>query len=36
MGNAAREWVLREIGTWDDCAQRYVAIYRELLGSTAA
>ena len=36
MGNAAREWVLREIGTWDDCAQRYVKIYRELLGSTAA
>lgn len=36
MGNAAREWVLREIGTWDDCAKRYVTIYRELLGSTAA
>ena len=36
MRNAAREWVLREIGTWDDCAQRYVKIYRELLGSTAA
>ena len=35
MGNAAREWVLREIGTWDDCASRYVTIYRELLGSTA-
>lgn len=36
IGNAAREWVLREIGTWDDCANRYVTIYRELLGSTAA
>ncbi|HET6914349.1 MAG TPA: glycosyltransferase family 4 protein [Rhodanobacteraceae bacterium] len=36
MGNAAREWVLREIGTWDDCAERYVKIYRELLGSTVA
>jgi len=36
MGNAAREWVLREIGTWDDCAGRYVKIYRELLGSTTA
>lgn len=36
MGIAAREWVLREIGTWDDCAGRYVKIYRELLGSTAA
>lgn len=36
MGNAAREWALREIGTWDDCARRYVAIYRELIGDTAA
>lgn len=36
MGNAARARVLREIGTWDDCAGRYVKIYRELLGSTAA
>jgi len=36
MGDAARAWVLREIGTWDDCAGRYVKIYRELLGSTAA
>ncbi|MGN6312661.1 MAG: glycosyltransferase family 4 protein [Rhodanobacteraceae bacterium] len=36
MGNAARKWVLREIGTWDDCANRYVTIYRELLGSTVA
>lgn len=36
MASAAREWVLRDIGTWDDCANRYVAIYRELLGSTVA
>lgn len=33
MGDAAREWVLREIGTWDDCARRYVTIYHELTGS---
>ncbi|MGH8111436.1 MAG: glycosyltransferase [Rhodanobacteraceae bacterium] len=31
MGAAARAWVAREIGTWDDCAARYVGIYRELL-----
>jgi glycosyltransferase involved in cell wall biosynthesis len=36
MGAAAREWVLREIGTWDDCARRYVAIYHELTGSPVA
>jgi glycosyltransferase involved in cell wall biosynthesis len=30
FGKAAREWVEREIGTWDDCAARYVAIYRRL------
>lgn len=31
MGAAARKWVAREIGTWDDCAARYVDIYRRLL-----
>ena len=30
MGMAARSWVTREIGTWDDCAARYVEIYRKL------
>lgn len=30
-GAAARQWALREIGTWDDCAQRYTRIYRRLL-----
>ena len=30
MGRAARDWALREVGTWDDCARRYVAIYRRL------
>lgn len=31
LGEAARSWVEREIGTWDDCAKRYAAIYRQLL-----
>jgi glycosyltransferase involved in cell wall biosynthesis len=31
FGEAARQWVTREIGTWDDCAQRYVQLYRQLL-----
>lgn len=31
MGAAARAWVGGEIGTWDDCAGRYVAAYRDLL-----
>ncbi|NMG77261.1 glycosyltransferase [Aromatoleum diolicum] len=30
-GHAARTWAAREIGTWDDCAARYTAIYRQLL-----
>jgi glycosyltransferase involved in cell wall biosynthesis len=32
FGEAARNWTLREIGTWDDCARRYTRIYRWLLG----
>lgn len=31
FGDEARRWVTREIGTWDDCANRYVRIYRDLL-----
>jgi glycosyltransferase involved in cell wall biosynthesis len=27
----ARQWVKKEIGTWDDCAERYSAIYNMLL-----
>jgi glycosyltransferase involved in cell wall biosynthesis len=27
----ARAWVKREIGTWSDCAKRYVEVYRILL-----
>lgn len=29
-GAAARSWALREIGTWDDCAGRYLDIYEWL------
>lgn len=28
---AARDWVRKEVGTWDDCAARYALAYRELL-----
>jgi len=27
----AKQWVTQNVGTWDDCATRYVQIYRELL-----
>ncbi|MEO9214612.1 MAG: glycosyltransferase family 4 protein [Rhodanobacter sp.] len=33
FGEAARQWVTREMGTWDDCAQRYVRLYRQLLAN---
>ncbi len=35
FGDAARARVTREIGTWDDCAGRYAAIYGQLLEPTA-
>lgn len=31
IGEAARNWARFTIGTWDDCAARYLALYRELL-----
>jgi glycosyltransferase involved in cell wall biosynthesis len=31
-GQAARKWVKDSVGTWDDCAGRYAAAYRTLLG----
>ncbi|MEZ5555443.1 glycosyltransferase family 4 protein [Haliea sp.] len=31
-GEAARAWVKADVGTWDDCAQRYAAIYNRLAG----
>lgn len=33
LGGAAKCWAAREIGTWDDCAERYAQIYRRLLGA---
>ncbi|GAB3729363.1 hypothetical protein GCM10028862_07720 [Luteimonas pelagia] len=33
IGMAARDWVAREVGTWDDCVARYVDSYRTLLGT---
>jgi len=30
-GQAARGWVRESVGTWDDCAGRYVAAYQSLL-----
>lgn len=31
ISERAREWVSQEIGTWNDCAQRYLALYDELV-----
>lgn len=31
-GEAARSWVRHEMGTWDDCANRYALIYKKLIG----
>lgn len=31
MGNRARAWVRESIGTWDDCAARYVDAYRAVV-----
>ena len=36
FGEATREWARSEIGTWDDCAQRYTRIYQKLLGNDAS
>ncbi|WIM05475.1 MAG: glycosyltransferase family 4 protein [Candidatus Nitricoxidivorans perseverans] len=30
-GRAARDWAAAEIGTWDDCAQRYASLYARLM-----
>lgn len=32
IGLRARAWVAREVGTWDDCAARYVKLYQDLIG----
>ncbi len=31
IGRASRDWAAVNVGTWDDCAERYVRIYRGLL-----
>jgi glycosyltransferase involved in cell wall biosynthesis len=31
LGQQAKHWVREHIGTWEDCAQRYMAAYRHLL-----
>jgi len=31
MGLAARNWISAHIGTWDDCAARYIEAYRVLM-----
>jgi hypothetical protein len=33
IGQAARQWAVQSIGTWDDCAARYCALYSNLLGA---
>lgn len=35
FGLAARRHVGDELGTWDDCARRYVAVYEQLLGDSS-
>lgn len=35
MGEAARERIRSEVGTWDDCADRYAALYQQILGPRA-
>lgn len=35
MGIAAQDWIKRNVGTWDDCAARYSAAYRSVLGASA-
>ncbi len=36
IGAAARDWVRDSIGTWDDCAERYARMYREITAETVA
>lgn len=35
IGRHARMWVKQNIGTWDDCARRYLHAYRDLLDRRA-
>lgn len=34
IGMAARQWVKDTVGTWDDCANCYAKVYRDLLGKS--
>lgn len=31
IGNSAKNWVREAIGTWDDCAERFITAYNDLL-----
>jgi len=31
IGKAAQSWVRETVGTWDDCAERFVAAYNDIL-----
>ena len=35
VGRTAKEWVVRQIGTWEDCAERYVEAYRRVTENSA-
>jgi hypothetical protein len=35
VGQAARSWTRQEVGTWDDCAGRFAALYARLSGERA-
>ena len=30
IGENARKWIIKNIGTWDDCSRRYIDIYQSL------
>lgn len=34
VSDSANTWAKNEVGTWKDCAERYTAIYRSLLGTS--
>ncbi|WP_212745354.1 glycosyltransferase family 4 protein [Thermomonas fusca] len=36
IGKAARQWCRTHVGTWDDCAGRYVDLYRYLAPTTSS
>lgn len=36
MGEAGRDFILGQVGTWEDCANRYLSLYSEILGKHSA